>query len=125
MMRSTIEFKRKALPDLKTEFRRYEQLWDDVQSSQNLESELEELKKQIAWAQIVELEKAVHESERDTQRSDKKFEKYNEAVNNAQEKLNESKRTKAQLAEQLAVKKQESTPFAERMAEIRRVSYIL
>ncbi|KAJ3089195.1 Structural maintenance of chromosomes protein 6 [Quaeritorhiza haematococci] len=108
-IKSIIEFKRKVLPELKEEFKRADQKIKDLEKAKEMETQVDQLRRELAWCEIENLEANLNAREQEVIRAERKAVKAQEEVDKFEP---ESKRIQADM-DAITAKINENTAAAQ------------
>uniref|UniRef100_A0A8D0DD24 Si:dkey-119f1.1 n=1 Tax=Sander lucioperca TaxID=283035 RepID=A0A8D0DD24_SANLU len=111
-----------CLRDLKRKYLEKEDRYKNLASFDEMQTKLEELQKQMAWALVIEMEKELEPMREKLQSDRRSTEKYDEKVDEWKNKLEEAERKYKQIQEQLEGITQQVQELQPKCAELKTVA---
>ncbi|XP_028460510.1 structural maintenance of chromosomes protein 6 [Perca flavescens] len=111
-----------CLKDLKRKYLEKEDRYKNLASFDEMQTKLEELQKQMAWALVIEMEKELEPMKERLQSDRRSTEKYDEKVDEWKNKLEEAERKYRQIQEQLEGITQQVQELQPKCAELKTVA---
>uniref|UniRef100_A0A8D0AKB4 Structural maintenance of chromosomes protein 6 n=1 Tax=Sander lucioperca TaxID=283035 RepID=A0A8D0AKB4_SANLU len=108
--------------DLKRKYLEKEDRYKNLASFDEMQTKLEELQKQMAWALVIEMEKELEPMREKLQSDRRSTEKYDEKVDEWKNKLEEAERKYKQIQEQLEGITQQVQELQPKCAELKTVA---
>ncbi|KAK2856221.1 hypothetical protein Q5P01_004956 [Channa striata] len=108
-----------CLKDLKRKYLEKEDRYKSLASLDEMQTKLEELRKQMAWALVAEMERELEPMKEKLQLDKKSTEKYDEKVKEWQNKIEEAERNCKQIQEQLERLTQQVQELQPKCAELK------
>ncbi|XP_077388554.1 structural maintenance of chromosomes protein 6 [Festucalex cinctus] len=107
------------LKELKRKYLEKEERYKNLSSVDEMQSKLEELQKQMAWALVTEMEKELKPMKENLQANKQTTEKYDEKVNEWKDKVKEAEKKYKQSQEQLDGVKQQVQELQPQCAQLK------
>jgi chromosome segregation ATPase len=108
IMTTSLELKRASLPDLQREVVKWEEKFKNLAQLDELAASKQQLEHEIAWAQVVALEKERNSLARDMQKRERSIPKYTKKVEDCKAEVEKGESSIHELEEELKLVNQEA-----------------